>query len=97
MTMLELDPVINNVMKIPNILKKMLFERIKLVEKLDKDAEKIPKHSIINYWKKYFEHETVAKRVFRLLAKPDKNVLTGDDFKPLFSYLLEHHPGLEFL
>ena len=39
----DLDPIVNNVMKIPSILKKLLFDRIKQVEKLDKDAEKIPK------------------------------------------------------
>ena len=38
-----MDPIIANVMKIPNIFKRMLFDRIKLVEKLDSGAEKIPK------------------------------------------------------
>jgi hypothetical protein len=72
LTVAELDPIVNNVMKIPNILKKMLFDRIKVAEKLDKDAEKIPKHSIVNYWKKHLETESVGRRVFKLLAKHDK-------------------------
>lgn len=49
------------------------------------------------------------RRVFDLLAKPaseggsgaaaclTKEFLTAEDFKPLFRYLLETHPGLEFL
>ena len=52
---------------------------------------------MINFWKKYYENETVAKRVFKLFAQPDSNVIVPDDFKPLFKYLLESHPGLEFL
>lgn len=95
--MADLDPLINNVLKIPNIFKRMLFDRIKLIEKLEKDTEKIPKQCIVNYWKKYMDGESVARRVFKIIAKPDKGVLTNDDFKPLFGYLLESHPGLEFL
>lgn len=93
----DLDPYMNNLLKVPNIFKRMLFERIKLVENLDKDAEKVPKQSIVNYWKKYMETESVAKRVFKIIAKPDKNVICSEDLKPLFGYLLESHPGLEFL
>lgn len=95
--MADFDPILNNVMKVPNIFKKMVFDRIKLVEKLDAAAEKIPKQSIINFWKKHWERETVGKRVFKLLCQADKHVFVPDDFKPLFSYLLENHPGLEFL
>jgi serine/threonine-protein phosphatase 2A regulatory subunit B'' len=93
----DLDPFINNVLKIPHIFKRMLFDRIILIEKLSKDAEKLPKQCIVNYYKKYMENESVAMRVFKIVAKPDKNVLMNEDFKPLFGYLLESHPGLEFL
>jgi serine/threonine-protein phosphatase 2A regulatory subunit B'' len=75
----------------------MLFVRIKQVEKLDEKAEKIPKQTIINFWKRHMEADTVEKRVFRLLCKPESNVILPEDLKPLFAYLLESHPGLEFL
>lgn len=97
LTMAELDPIINNVAKIPNILKKILFDRIKLAEKLAPEADKIPKQSIVNFWKKHLEMETVAKRVFKILAGYESKVIVPEDLKPLFSYLLENHPGLEFL
>jgi hypothetical protein len=32
-----------------------------------------------------------------LLAKKDKSYIVPEDFKILFKYLLETHPGLEFL
>lgn len=92
-----MEPILTNVMKIPNIFKRMVFDRIKLVEKLDSSAEKIPKSSIVNFWKKHLEKETVGRRVFKIICKADKKVIIGDDFKPLFQYLLENHPGLEFL
>lgn len=41
--------------------------------------------------------ETVAKRVFKLLAQPNSKHMVPDDFKPLFKNLLDTHPGLEFL
>jgi len=75
----------------------MLFDRIILAEKLDKDADKVPKQNIVNYWKKYLETESIGKRVFKILAKHEKHFIQGDDFKALFAYLLESHPGLEFL
>lgn len=68
LTLADFDPIVNNVAKIPNILKKLMFERVKLIEKLDKDATKIPKQSIINFWKKYLEQDSVAKRVFKILS-----------------------------
>lgn len=85
------------VCELPKILRKLLFERIKIVEKLDEKAEKIPKQTFINFWKKHYESDTVRRRVFKLMAKPDSKSIVPDDFKPLFSYLLETHPGLEFL
>lgn len=93
----EFEPVCTKVCEIPSILRKLLFVRIKLVEKLDEKAEKIPKQTFINFWKKHYENETVRKRVFKLMAKPDTNVIVPDDFKALFQFLLETHPGLEFL
>lgn len=40
---------------------------------------------------------TPKKRLFSLIAKPSVNYIAPEDFKPMFSYLLEKHPGLEFL
>ena len=41
--------------------------------------------------------DSVAKRVFKLFAQHNSSVIVPDDFKALFKYLLETHPGLEFL
>ena len=42
--------------------------------------------------------ECQAKRVFKILAqKENGKYIVPDDFKSLFKYLLETHPGLEFL
>lgn len=97
MALADFEPILTKVAKIPNIFKKMLFDRIKTVEKLDKDAEKIPKQTIINYWKRNLENESVGKRVFKVICKHDSHVMVPEDLKPLFGYLLESHPGLEFL
>jgi hypothetical protein len=37
------------------------------------------------------------KRLFSVIAKAGANHIAPEDFKPMFSYLLEKHPGLEFL
>jgi hypothetical protein len=36
-------------------------------------------------------------RTFKIIAQKDPKYIQGDDFKQLFKYLLETHPGLEFL
>ena len=89
--------MVTEVCKMPKMCTKLLFERIKLVEKLDEKADKIPKQSFVSFWKKNFETESVAKRVFKLFAQYNSNVMVPEDFKALFKYLLETHPGLEFL
>jgi len=38
-----------------------------------------------------------VRRLFFLIAQPKSNYIVPNDFKPLFKYLLEKHPGLEFL
>lgn len=85
------------VLKIPKIFKKLAFERIKEHDKLDSKLDKVPKSSFVNYYKKKCEGIEVKRHVFNLLAKKDKNFIVPEDFKPLFKYLLETHPGLEFL
>lgn len=75
----------------------MLFERIKTIEKLEDKTEKISKHTFVNFYKRYIEPDSVRRRTFKILAKADSKVIVPDDFKPLFSFLLESHPGLEFL
>ena len=68
MSLDEFEPIVDKVCEMPKILRKQLFDRIKTVEKLDEKAEKIPKNSVINFWKKHFENESIAKRVFRVFA-----------------------------
>lgn len=39
---------------------------------------------------------SVAEKTFSVIGG-DKKYIAPDDFKPLFRYLLDTHPGLEFL
>ena len=75
----------------------MAFERIKELEKLDAKLEKIPKQNFVNYYKNSCEGVEVKRICFDVIAKKDKSFIAPDDFKPLFKFLLETHPGLEFL
>lgn len=93
----DFESVCLEVLKIPKIFKKMTFERIKELEKLDEKLEKLPKQNFINFYKKFGEGVEPSRQVFKVLAKKDKNFIAPDDFKPLFKNLLETHPGLEFL
>ena len=52
---------------------------------------------MVNFWKREFEQLPENERVFRLLCQPGVPHIVSADFKPLFSYLLASHPGLEFL
>ena len=56
----------------------------------------------MNFWKRHYENISVARRTFMVFSKTlpsgeSSKILTPEDFKPLFKYLLESHPGLEFL
>ena len=97
LTLDDFESICTDVFKIPKIFKKMAFESIKEVEKLDEKLEKLPKATFINYYKKNVEGVETKRQVFKLLAKKDKNFIAPEDFKPLFKNLLETHPGLEFL
>ena len=83
--------------KLPKIFKKLLFDRIIKLERLDEKAVVLQKQTIINVWKRDFESIEPKERVFNLLCQPNANVIVNSDFKSLFKYLLESHPGLEFL
>ena len=62
----DFEEICTEVVKIPKIFKKMLFQRIKQVEKVE--AEKIPKQTIVSYYKRECEAAEVKRRVFNLLA-----------------------------
>ena len=51
----DFENICIEVLKIPKIFKKMAFERIKLIEKLDEKLEKIPKQNFISFYKKNSE------------------------------------------
>jgi hypothetical protein len=51
----DFEAICIDVLKIPKIFKKMAFERIKLIEKLDEKLEKIPKQNFISFYKKNSE------------------------------------------
>lgn len=60
--------MVKEVCGVPTIFKKMLFQYVKKAEKLDEKAEKIPKQNFVNFFKREFEIETVAKRTFKIIA-----------------------------
>ena len=61
MSLDDFEAVCTDVLKIPKIFKKMAFERIKELEKLDEKLEKIPKQNFINYYKKNSEGVDVKR------------------------------------
>jgi len=76
----------------------MLFEAIKKEEKIDEKEEKISKLGVKNFYKNRLEGKCAKKRTFEVISSSkDKKYIKPDDFKPLFRYLLDTHPGLEFL
>ena len=75
----------------------MLFEFIKKVEKIDTKVDIIPKKTFITFFKREFESCSAKRRTFKVVAQKDPRYMQSDDFKSLFKYLLEKHPGLEFL
>ena len=75
----------------------MLFEFIKKAEKIEPKVDMLPKKSFITFFKREFENCSAKRRTFKIIAQKDPRYMQGDDFKPLFKYLLEKHPGLEFL
>ena len=53
---------------------------------------------MIRFWEQFdFHRKDPKKRLFEVLAKMGASTIVGEDFKPMFKYLLEKHPGLEFL
>ena len=57
----DFETICIDVLKIPKIFKKMAFERIKLIEKLDEKLEKIPKQNFISFYKKNSEGVDVKR------------------------------------
>lgn len=86
-----------DVLKLPKILKKMLFDVIIKLEKLDEKTDKIPKQTFVNFCRQRMQEKSPERRAFDILCGFTKSVIVPDDFKPLFKFLLETHPGLEFL
>lgn len=39
----------------------------------------------------------MKQRLFEVIKQETSKTIVGDDFKPMFTYLLEKHPGLDFL
>lgn len=97
----EFGPVCSEIFEIPKIFAEMLFTRIEQkmgpLPKLGGKA-KINKQQLIRFFENADFHRKDAKRrLFELIAKDGAKSIVPEDFKPMFKYLLETHPGLEFL
>ena len=44
-----------------------------------------------------YQRKEKKKRIFNIIAKEGAKTIVNEDFKPMFTHLLENHPGLEFL
>ena len=51
----------------------------------------------MDIWEKEYEKIDIAKRMFKILAKPGQKYIFSGDFKPMLKELLDTHPGLNFL
>lgn len=75
-----------------------MFEDVIATQGLDKNTDKIPKQTFLNYYRQRLESKPPNKRVFEIISSSkDRTVIKPDDLKPLFRHLLDTHPGLEFL
>lgn len=92
--------------KIPKILVDMLFSHIeKALEKMPNSGvikqaggNKLTREAVSKYWDlKDYHRKCKNRRTFDALKSEGAKTLVGADFKPLFKYLLQKHPGLEFL
>mmetsp|Transcript_13646 Transcript_13646/g.9634 ORF Transcript_13646/g.9634 Transcript_13646/m.9634 type:complete len:225 (+) Transcript_13646:815-1489(+) len=94
----KFDKLCTDVFKIPKIFRDYLYIRIDGDKQGDAASKTISRAQIERFWRENdHDHTTPKKRVFTIFAKKNSQYIEKDDFKVLFSYLLEHHPGLEFL
>lgn len=98
----EFEGLTNDVFKIPKIFCEMLHTRMEKVCKtgLVKQGANtlISREAIEAYWMaRDYHRKDPKRRLFDLLKQENSKTLVGDDFKPMFKYLLDSHPGLEFL
>ena len=85
-------------MGVPKIFMQMLFKKVVAENGLPENTESLTKDHVQRYWQKLdFHRKTEKERIWHVIKKKDANFMENDDFKPLFVYLLELHPGLEFL
>jgi hypothetical protein len=74
----DFEQITVEVCGLPKFMKNMLFDRIDSGK-----TGKITKPMFTLFWKKDFHSIDVSKRTFKIIAKPDADCLTNDDFKPI--------------
>ena len=58
----------------------------------------IAREAVQKYWDiKDFHRKDPKRRLFEVIKQENSDTIVGNDFKPMFTHLLAHHPGLEFL
>ena len=65
-------------------------------DKIEKKNGKVALNGFVDYFENEIVKYDLKKRLFRLIAKPNKNVIVPDDFKKLLKYIIDKHPGLQF-
>ena len=86
-----MEDLTKNVCGISKYLTKYVYDKI------EKKGAKITKEEFLTYFYKEIVKYEPMKRLFRLIAKPNKNEIVRDDFKKLLFTLIDSHPGLQFL
>ena len=98
----EIELVTTEIFKLPKIFSEMLFARIVELKgatmvKVGADP-KLTRQVLQKLWEDLdFQRMHPKKRLFTIIAKVGVNYIAPEDFKPMFTWLLEKHPGLEFL
>jgi serine/threonine-protein phosphatase 2A regulatory subunit B'' len=88
----EFMPITEKVFKFPKFLNSIVFNRLDTA-----NSGSVSKTDFCRIWEMEYERDEVAKRMFKVIAKPGEKYLYNDDFKPLLRELLDTHPGLHFL
>ncbi|CAG9321413.1 unnamed protein product [Blepharisma stoltei] len=88
----EFEAITKEFCGLPKIVLPTLFTNI-----AGEGREIVTKAQFLKYWKSELEGKNPVQRLFNVLCKPGRRYLIRNDFKPLMIYLMETHPGLEFL
>lgn len=74
-----------------------VFTKLEEDEMVELETGKITLDEFVEFWKREVEPFDKQERFFRLVKRPEADLVKAKDFFPFVRELIEEHPGLEFL